>query len=345
MEKGIHSFDELKKRFTLTENEAAYKGGNNSLPISITPHYLSLIQSDDPQDPLRKQVFPDCREEKEENLEMMDPLEENNYSITPRLVHRYKSRVAFLTTDICPMYCRHCFRRRFTGNLVGPADDDEIKEAALYVGSHKEVTEILLTGGDLFTMSDAKINHMISMFRMYSPHLIIRLCTRMVVTEPSRFTQHLIDLIKQHKSAPFYLLTQFNHPREICKESIEAVSLFVDNGIPALNQTVMLHGVNDNADTMEELCNTLLFHRIKPYYVFQGDLVSGTAHLRVHLSKTRQIEKDMRERLSGLALPNFMIDLPFGGGKVPISDSYVEGCSHNIWTFKTIDGTKRKYPN
>jgi lysine 2,3-aminomutase len=345
MKDDIHSLQELKARFALSKDEAAFKGGNESLPVSITSHYLSLIDPDDPDDPLRRQVFPNCKEEETENLETLDPLAEIDYSVTPRLVHRYRSRVAFLTTDICPMYCRHCFRRRFTGNMVGPASEKEIEEAAVYIGTHHEITEILLTGGDMFTLSDAKIDRMITIFREHSPKLIIRLCTRMIVTQPSRFSPSLITMLHRHSSAPFYLLTQFNHPREICEVSRKAVSLFVDAGIPAFNQTVLLKGVNDNADVMEQLCNDLLAVRVKPYYVFQGDLVSGTAHLRVPLSTSRALEREMRDRLSGLAMPNFMIDLPKGGGKVPITDSFVAGHDNGIWHFNTLDGSTRSYPD
>lgn len=345
MKINITSFDQLKKNFKLTEAESSYRGGNNSLPLSITSHYLSLIDENDPKDPLRLQVFPTAYEEIEETMEDSDPLKEVDHSITNRLVHRYSSRVAFLTTDICPMYCRHCFRRRFTGNMVGPASKDEIIEAANYVGSHPEVTEILLTGGDLLTLSNKQLDYMIATFREKSPKLIMRICTREVITAPERIDNELLGIFQKHNTAPFYLLTQVNHPRELCKESIEAISKFINIGIPAMNQTVMLKGVNNNVDIQEELCNKLLFNRIKPYYVFQGDLVSGTAHLRVNLADTIEIERQLRKRVSGLAMPNFVIDLPQGGGKVPLSDCYVKQHKDNKWTIETLDGDKREYPD
>jgi lysine 2,3-aminomutase len=345
MKINITSFEQLKQSFKLTEAESSYSGGNNSLPISITSHYLSLIDENDPDDPLRKQVFPTSFEEVEENMEYIDPLAEVNHSITSRLVHRYKSRVAFLTTDICPMYCRHCFRRRFTGNMVGPATEKEIVEAAEYVKNHPEVTEILLTGGDLLTLSNRQLDFLIKTFRERSPKLIMRICTRMVITAPERIDDELLSILKKHSTAPFYLLTQVNHPRELCDKSIEAISKFIDMGIPALNQTVMLRGVNDDVDVQEELCNKLLFNRIKPYYVFQGDLVSGTAHLRVNLGDTIKIERELRKRVSGLAMPNFVSDLPQGGGKVPLSDCYVKEHVGNKWILETLDGKRREYPD
>lgn len=345
MKINITSFEQLKKSFKLTKAESSYTGGNNSLPISITAHYLSLIDEKDPNDPLRKQVFPTVYEEIEETMENVDPLKEVDHSITSRLVHRYKSRVAFLTTDICPMYCRHCFRRRFTGNMVGPATEKEIIEAANYVGQHPEVTEILLTGGDLLTLSNKQLDFLIKTFREKSPKLIMRICTREVITAPERIDDELLKIFKKYNTAPFYLLTQVNHPRELCDKSIEAIDKFINIGIPAMNQTVMLKGVNNNVDIQEELCNKLLFNKVKPYYVFQGDLVSGTSHLRVNLAETIEIERELRKRVSGLAMPNFVIDLPQGGGKVPLSDCYVKQHKDKKWIIETIDGDIREYPD
>ena len=333
MEIAVHNFDELKKNYKLSKNEMAFNEDKNSLPISITKHFLSLIDLEDENDPLRIQVFPNVLEERDEVLENIDPLKEINHSVSSRLIHRYDNRVALLTTDICPMYCRHCFRRRFTGKLLGPISDNEIIEASLYIQKHPKISEILLTGGDLLTLTDKKLDFLINKLREHNPKLIIRICTRMVITEPSRVTDNLIAIFKKYNSAPFYLLTQVNHPNELEENSINAISKFIDSGIAAMNQTVMLKGVNDDFDTMEELCNKLLFNRVKPYYVFQGDLVSGTSHLRVNVNKTMMIEKEMRKRLSGLAMPNFMIDLPQGGGKVPLSECYLKEFNNNTYTF------------
>lgn len=341
----IQSFKELKEKYKLSENERNFKENENTLPISITSHYLSLIDLNDEKDPLRIQVFPNVLEEKDELLEDIDPLNEVDNSHSSRLIHRYENRVALLTTDICPMYCRHCFRRRFTGKLIGPISDKDIIKAATYIQRHPKITEILLTGGDVLTLSDKKIDFLVKTLREKNPRLIIRICTRMVVTAPSRVTDNLISIFKKYSSAPFYLLTQVNHPRELDSKAIEAINKFTNAGIFALNQSVMLKGVNDDFDTMEELCNKLLFNRIKPYYVFQGDLVSGTAHLRVNVDKTMEIEREMRKRLSGLAMPSFMIDLTDGGGKVPLSKCYLKCFKDKIYTFETLDGQIRKYPH
>jgi len=334
---------QLQEKLRLTEEELAWKEGPLSVPLSITDHYMALIDPDDPHDPLRRQVVPSCGENISEDSESSDPLEEVDHSHGERLVHRYSNRVAFLATDICPMYCRHCFRRRFTGNMAGPASDEDIRAAADYLGKNPQIKEMLLTGGDPLTLPDSRLDSMIGTFRSASPHLIIRICTRYPVSQPERITEELVNMFKKHDSAPFYLMTQFNHPRELTKQSIRAVSLFVDAGIPAMNQSVLLRGVNDSADVLEELCNSLLFNRIKPYYLFQGDMVSGTSTFRVPLEKGLEIEQELRRRLSGLAMPAYTADLPDGGGKVPLCGSYI--ISHDkekgSWKFRTPEGETR----
>ncbi len=343
---AITTLSQLEKRLKLTQEELSWTESPVSVPLCITEHYMSLIDPNDPDDPLRRQVVPTCHENERILSESTDPLHEVRHSHGERLIHRYGNRVAFLATDICPMYCRHCFRRRFTGNMVGPATEKDIQEAAGYLREHPEVKEMLLTGGDPLTLSDEMLDHMVGTFREASPHLIIRICTRYPVSQPSRITKDLVAMFKRHSTAPFYLLTQFNHPRELTKESIEAVSLFVDAGIPALNQSVLLSGVNDDVDTLEKLCNDLLFNRIKPYYLFQGDLVVGTAYFRVPLRKGMEIEHELRRRLSGLGMPNYVADLPDGGGKVPLCGSYIieePDKEKGSWLFRTPEGETRSF--
>lgn len=336
---------QLEKHLQLTDEELAFGNLEGMLPIAIPSYFLSLMDKDDPSDPLRIQVVPTIHEGERLQDEHIDPLAEVDHSVTSRLIHRYSSRVAFLVTDICAMYCRHCFRRRFTGTFQGPATPSEIQEAASYLGQHGEVKEILLTGGDMMTLSDSKIEELIAIFREARQDLVIRLCTRMPAANPERITADLIAIFKKFKSAPFFLMTQFNHPRELTQEAVAAVGMFVDAGIPAMNQSVLLKGVNDDASTLEQLCNKLIFSRIKPYYLFQGDLVEGTSHFRVPLEKGLALEKELRRRLSGLAMPLYAVDLPQGGGKVPLTEGYLQesgGCE--VWNFTTVDGKKRSYP-
>ena len=340
----IISMDQLSGFLSLTAEEQGWAENGLTVPLRIPSYYLSLINPSDPADPLRRQVVPTVFEDSYDTGETKDPQDESSYSGAPRLIHRYRNRVAFLVTDICPMYCRHCFRRRFTGKLVGPASQVEIEKAAVYVQEHPEIKEILLTGGDLLTVSDARLESLIQAFRTRRPDLVMRLCTRTPASFPQRITDDLIAMLKRNNTAPYYLMTQFNHPRELTAQAIAAVGKFIDAGIPAMNQTVLLHGVNDDPDTLEELCNMLVASRIKPYYLFQGDLVSGTSHFRVPLERGFELEQELRRRLSGLAMPVYAIDLPQGGGKVPLTHCYLQGRdADGTWVFSTPEGKLRRY--
>lgn len=342
---AITSLEQLAQRLSLTDDELGWTENGMTVPLRIPEYYVSLIDPSNPQDPLRRQVVPTRFEDLRDAGEDKDPQDETNYSVTPRLIHRYKNRVAFLVTDLCPMYCRHCFRRRFTGKLEGPASEKEIEIAADYIKAHPEVLEILLTGGDLLTLSDTWLERMIKIFRDRRPDLVMRICTRTPASFPQRITGDLISVFRRNCTAPYYLMTQFNHPRELTPQAVAAVARFVDAGIPAMNQTVLLHGVNDDADVLEELFNKLVASRIKPYYLFQGDLVTGTAHFRVPLEKGFELEQELRRRLSGLAMPVYAVDLPQGGGKVPLSHWYLQGRdADGSWLFSTPDGQVRRYP-
>ena len=334
---------ELEDRLTLKADEEAWFDHPSSLPLLISDALERLIDPADPHDPIRRQLVPDVREC--DRTDSLDPLGEVSHQATGRLIHRYGRRAALLTTDRCFAYCRHCFRRRFTGTDSGPISDIQIEEAASYLKEHGEITELLLTGGDLFTLSDQKLDHLLSCIKDAREDLILRLCTRAVVSMPSRFTSSLMEIIKRHNhGAPFLLLTQFNHPRELTEESIEAVGKFISLGIPAFNQSVLLAGVNDDVDVLEELCNSLLMNRIKPYYLFQCDLVQGTAHLRVPIEKGLEIEAELRKRLSGLAMPQYTIDLPEAGGKVILTHDYLVVKDSEGYIFESPDGGTRRYP-
>ena len=326
----------------LTADEAKWFDSPSSLPLLISDHLADLMQ-DEEDDPIRRQFVPQCREcDIDDSL---DPLAEVDHSVTGRLIHRYGHRAALLTTDRCFSYCRHCFRRRFTGTDTGPIGDEEIDRAAEYLAVHREIYELLLTGGDLFTLSNAKLDRLFSTLRSCREDLVIRLCTRAVASCPSRFDDELMEIIARHDhGGPFLLLTQFNHPRELTDESIRAVGRFLALGIPAFNQSVLLRGVNDDADILEDLCVRLLYSRIKPYYLFQCDLVGGTAHLRVPVARGLEIEQELRRRLSGLAMPQYTIDLPEGGGKVILTKDHLVGEEDGYYVFSTLDGGKRRYP-
>jgi len=333
----------IEKRIQLKNDEKKWLVDSSPLPLLVTDFFFSLIDPDDPDDPIRRQVIPSVLENSLED--MLDPLKEVDYSVTERLIHHYTNRCALLTTDRCFTYCRHCFRRRFTGTSSGPISEKQIDDAMEYLKEHAEVKELLLTGGDLFTLSDERLDYLFSSLRRTREDIIQRLCTRAVATNPERFTTRLMDIIRKHNhGAPFILMTQFNHPRELNERSIAAVSAFIDMGIPAFNQSVLLKGVNDDVDVLEELSNKLLFNRIKPYYLFQGDQVCGTRHLRVDVVRGLELEEELRKRVSGLAMPQYTADLPQGGGKVILTRQYLKEIHEDHVVFTTPDGEERSYP-
>lgn len=339
----ITSEEELERKLVLDKSEKAWFDHPSSLPLLISSHLEALINPSDPADPIRRQFVP-TEMENERNY-TLDPLEEEEHSVSSRLVHRYTHRVALLTTDRCFSYCRHCFRRRFTGLDSGPISDRGIEDAASYISAHPEITEVLLTGGDLFTLSDERLDHLLDSLRKAGEDLVLRLCTRAVVSCPQRFDDSLMAMIARHNErGPLVLMTQFNHPVELTEESLEAVRRFTRMGIPAFNQSVLLKGVNDSADTLEKLCTELIKNRIKPYYLFQCDLVQGTSHLRVPVERGLEIEKELRKRLSGLAMPQYTIDLPEGGGKVVLTENHLVEKEDGWLVFTTPEGEERRYP-
>ena len=341
---SITNLENLSQILKLKEEEKEWKEEGPSLSMLISDNVLSVMDKNNPDDPIRREFVP-TKYENITSLESIDPLKEVEHSKTGRLIHRYHNRAALLVTSRCFAYCRHCFRRRFTSNDDGKISKAELNEAAEYLKGHKEIKEVLLTGGDMFTLSDEEIDRLIGTLKDAREDIIYRLCTRALFSAPERFTPDLMAIIKKHMhGAPFLLMCQFNHPAELNDKAIKAVSAFVDMGIPAFNQAVLLEGVNDNVDTLEELSNKLLYNRIKPYYLFQGDLVDGTAHLRCSLKKGLEIEKELRKRLSGLAMPQYTIDLPDGGGKVILTENYVIGLKDGVWQIKSPFQGKRDYP-
>ncbi|NLA93028.1 MAG: KamA family radical SAM protein [Spirochaetales bacterium] len=342
----VRTLQELESFIELNERERLwFEAHGDKLPLLVSRYYLSLIDPSDSLDPIRRQVIPSIEELSSSVEEDKDPLAEVAHSVHPRLIHRYKNRVALLVSDTCATYCRHCFRRRFTATEEKQITPKEMEAIADYLKGEPEVKEILLTGGDPLTLNDSNLRKLLISLYSARSDLTVRLCTRIPVTYPQRVTSALVALLKEVRKGPIYLMTQFNHPRELTKESIEAVSLFIDNGFPALNQSVLLRGVNDSVDVLEELMNSLLFNRIKPYYLFQGDLVEGTKHLRVPLEEGLRLERELRQRLSGLAMPTYAVDLPGGGGKVVLTHNYLVGIEGEAAIFDSPQGGRVEYPS
>lgn len=335
----ILSLKELKEHMELSEDESSFSE-ENSLPVLISDYVERLLNHEE----IRRQFVP-TKFENEDTLGFEDPQNEKNHSDLKRVIHRYENRVAIITSERCFSYCRHCFRRRLTGRNLEVISKKEIDEIAEYLKNHLEIKEALLTGGDLFTLSDERLEYLLGSFKNARKDIIFRLCTRALFTNPERFTDTLFKVLEKNSSgAPYYLMTQFNSAIEITEEAESILERFSSLRVPIMNQSVLLRDVNDSLEHQRELSEKLLRNRVKPYYLFQGDLVKGTRHLRVPLSKTLELEEEMRKNLSGLEMPEVMIDLPEGGGKLILSKCRFCKKEDGTWIFKSLDGRSIEYP-
>ena len=318
----IETLTELKKYLPLTEEEEiGVTECLKTLRMAITPYYLSLIDTNDKCDPIRKQAVPTEKELHKVPADKADPLGEDADSPVKGLTHRYPDRVLLLITDQCSMYCRHCSRRRFTGHSDSAQPMEQIKKAVEYIAEHPEVRDVVLSGGDALVMSDDRLEEILKLLRAI-PHVeIIRIGTRTPVVMPQRITPELTAMMRKYN--PIWVNTHFNHPREITKESSAACAKLADTGFPLSNQSVLLAGVNDCVHVMTELVHKLLVNRVRPYYIYQCDLSFGIEHFRTPVSKGIEIIEALRGHTSGLAVPTFVVDAPGGGGKIPVMPSYL----------------------
>ena len=284
----IETLDQLKKYVKLTkEEEEGVKKTLSTLRMAITPYYLSLIDPNDPNDPVRRQCIPTALETHQSSADLLDPLHEDEDSPTPGLTHRYPDRVLFLITDMCSMYCRHCTRRRFAGQTDNECGPDRIEKALEYIEKTESVRDVLLSGGDALMVSDKKLEYIISRLRQI-PHVeIVRLGTRTPVVCPQRITPELCDMLKKYH--PVWINTHFNHPNEVTAESKRACEMLANAGIPLGNQSVLLRGVNDCVHVMKNLVHELVKMRVRPYYIYQCDLSMGLEHFRTPVSKGIEI--------------------------------------------------------
>ena len=275
----IETLDELKQYISLTpEEEEGVRKSLKTLRMAITPYYLSLIDPDNPDCPVRKQAVPTGAETYQSPADLLDPLHEDEDSPVPGLTHRYPDRVLLLITDMCSMYCRHCTRRRFAGQKDDESPSVNIQKAIDYIAATPQVRDVLLSGGDALMVSDAKLESIIKRLRAI-PHVeIIRIGSRTPVVCPQRITDDLVNMLKKHH--PIWLNTHFNHPNEVTPESSAACIKLADAGIPLGNQSVLLKGVNDCVNIMKRLVHKLVMIRVRPYYIYQCDLSMGLEHFR-----------------------------------------------------------------
>jgi lysine 2,3-aminomutase len=284
--------------------------------------------------------MPDVRE-LADDVQCPDPLEETSLSPLPGLIHRYPDRVVLLVSNICPVYCRFCMRKRHVGSGSSPMSDKELKQALAYIAANPAIHDVLLSGGDPLMLDDSSLHHLLSGLRAINHVSILRIGTRVPVTLPERITPNLCDLLKRFH--PVYINTHFNHPDEITEDSSRACTRLADAGIPLGNQAVLLKGVNDDVEIMRNLMTGLLGIRVKPYYLHQMDLVRGTAHFRTSVEKGLEIIRGLRGHISGLAVPHFMIDLPGGKGKVAILPDDVERVGEDVLLLRTYTGEQVMY--
>lgn len=339
---SITGIDELKKIMKLSEKEImAINNLKGRLPMRITPYFASLIYDTGFSHPLRRNVIPVVEELLQTSSEQSDPLHEASYSPVKGIVHRYPDRVLFTVTQVCANYCRYCTRSHSVGKLdkLGRHDFDKAFE---YIAAHKEVRDVLISGGDPLTLTDVVLDYILYNIRKIEHVEIIRIGTRTPVVLPQRITDNLVGILKKYH--PLYLSLHFSHPAEITQECADACIKLADNGFPLGSQTVLLKGINDNVNVMKELMHKLLKIRVKPYYLYQCDLIPGSAHFRTTVRKGLEIMKGLRGYTSGYAVPTYVIDAPGGGGKIPILPNYVVEHNSEKIVLRNYKGDLYEYP-
>ncbi len=338
----IETYEELSKYFTFEPEEAeGIKKALAKFRMAITPYYLSLIDPNDPYDPIRRQAIPQGAECNIAPADLNDPLHEDEDSPAPGLTHRYPDRVLFLITDMCSMYCRHCTRRRFAGQKDDESPSERIEKCLAYIEKTPQVRDVLLSGGDALMVSDAKLEYIIQRLRAI-PHVeIVRIGSRTPVVCPQRITPELCDMLKKYH--PIWLNTHFNHPNEFTPEAEQALARLANAGIPLGNQTVLLRGVNDCVHVMKKLMHELVRNRVRPYYIYQCDLSMGLEHFRTPVSKGIEIIENLRGHTSGYAVPTFVVDVPGGGGKTPVMPQYVISQSPDKVILRNFEGVITTY--
>ena len=328
---------------TLTPEEyAGARLANHKLALGITPYFFNLIDPSDENCPIRWQVVPRIEETHTATWEMSDPCGEDSHSPVPGLVHRYPDRVLFLVTDRCAAYCRYCTRSRLVSNASGYDFHPEFERQIEYIRNTPSVRDVLLSGGDPLLFSDEKLENLLSRLRAI-PHVeFLRIGTRIPIFLPQRITPALCEMLRQYH--PLFISIHSNHPRELTTEVRDALGRLADAGIPLGNQSVLLRHVNDDATIMKAHVQKLLMCRVKPYYIYQCDLISGSAHLRTSVRKGLEIMDQLRGHTTGYAVPQYVIDAPGGGGKVPVNPEYVLSRNADRVVIRNYEGKIFEYP-
>ena len=339
----ITSLEQLEQYLELTPDErAGCLFAKDKLALAITPYFFNLIDPNDPNDPVRRQVVPHAGEMQTAPEELLDPVGEENTKPVDGIVHRYPDRVLFLVTDRCAAYCRYCTRSRLVSNAQDYNFHPEFESGLEYIRTHPEIRDVLLSGGDPLLLSDNKLDYLLGELRKI-PHLeFIRIGSRIPVFLPQRITPALCEIFKKH--GPIWLSIHVNHPNECGHELRDACERLSFAGVPIGNQSVLLKDVNDDAEIMKSLIHRLLMMRVRPYYLYQCDLITGSAHLRADARKGIEIIRALRGHTTGYAIPQFVIDAPGGGGKIPINPEYVKEVTDTEIIMHNFQGQEYRYP-
>ena len=342
MRHRIHTPEALRGWIEPTADElAGIEATADVFRWNITPYYARLMDPHDPACPIRRQVVPLEDELAPDIVGVVDPLEEVAHSPVKNLIHNYRDRVAFCVTSECAIYCRYCLRKRMVGDADFMMRKDELQAAIDYIAAHPEIEDVLLTGGDPLTYSERNLEWILSRLRAI-PHVgVIRIGTRMPVKLPYRITDGLTQLLEQFH--PLWVNTHFNHPKELTDDAAAAIDRLLRAGIPVGNQTVLLRGINDDVETMRALCSGLVRMRVRPYYLYQAQLIGGTAHLRTSIEQGMALMEALQGRLTGFAIPKYVLDTPFG--KVPLTRSYVRGRAGDYVVMNTYQDRLWAEPN
>ncbi len=339
----ITTLEQLKEIIDLTPEEMeGIKHSKGRLALAVTPYFASLMDPMNPNCPIRRQAIPRVEEIHLSKSEMVDPLGEDRHSPVPGLVHRYPDRVLLLVTDQCAVYCRYCTRRRLVGSNERSITQGNFEEVLKYLKGHRKVRDVLLSGGDPLLLENERLEEMLSRLRVI-PHLeVLRIGTRVPVTLPQRITSGLVRMLKKYH--PLMISIHFTHPKEITDQVRRACSELADGGMPLGSQTVLLKGINDKPYIMKKLVQELLKIRVRPYYIYQCDLVMGTEHFRTSVATGIQIMEKLRGHTTGYAVPTYVVDAPGGGGKIPLQPDYVVSKERGKIVLRNYEGKIFEYP-
>jgi lysine 2,3-aminomutase len=326
----LRSLADLSDWFSLSKGEReAFGPSTEHFRVAVTPYYAALMDPNDPDCPIRRQGIPSPEELIRHPEESADPLAEEAQSPVPGLVHRYPDRVLLYTNHNCPVYCRHCTRKRKVGDPASAPHRDDLSAAMAYIRAQKSVREVILSGGDPLSLSDARLKEILE--QLYAiPHLeVVRIGTRNPVTLPQRITETLAELLGSFPG--LVVMTHFNHPRECTRESLQACLLLANAGIPIFNQMVLMRGINDDVEIIDLLNRRMLMMKVRPYYIFHCDAAEGVSHFRTTIGKGLELMAELEGKTSGVGVPAYVVDLPGGGGKVRLSGQFAhaEGNGEN----------------